>query len=198
MPHKPRNLIRFSLLPILLLASACDQNEPVWQPTPAEDRKVLTVILEHFSARKDIMSVSDDGVVLIRPEVGTGVDVNLPANDGSTIPCEAPSDALKMSSDRSQIYQSAAEVVSDTPKWKLATPAELEQAAPIPPFGVERTLPRAKTVVAVTIPGYSDKGRVATAVINFSWSIHGARAQYLLKRTGNDWKVTCSKLTFYV
>jgi hypothetical protein len=196
MSHKTSNPLRAALLSVLLATSACQENEQAFQPNAQDDRQIMRVVLEHFSARKDIMSIADDGIILVRPETRPGVDENLTANDGSKTKCEVPEDALTMSFARSQSSRGAAEIINESPKWKVATPTELEQAGPIPKFGAERTLPEVKTVVAVSIPGYSDNGRVATAVMSFSWSIHSAYAQYLLERAGKDWKVTCSKLAF--
>ncbi len=198
MSHKPSNPLRAALLSVLLATSACQEKEKAFQPNAQDDREIIRVILEHFSARKDIMSFAKEGIILVHPETGSGVEENLTANDDSTTKCDVPDDALKMSYARSQPSRSAADIVTKSPKWKVETPTDLEQAAPIPKFGAERTLPEVKTVVGLSIPGYSNNGRVATVLISFSWSMHGAYAQYLLERAGKDWKVSCSKLTFYV
>ena len=80
-------------------------------------------------------------------------------------------------------------------RWRVATSAELNH---MPLLVSTSDGKRLKTVMTLYAPAISSDGRQAFVLLAFSWSIHGARAGYVLDKIEDEWRVRCSLLNFYV
>jgi hypothetical protein len=54
-----------------------------------------------------------------------------------------------------------------------------------------------KTIATISLPAYSAGGDTAFVIFGFTWSIHSAVAQYVVRQSGQGWKVQCLQLRFY-
>jgi hypothetical protein len=96
------------------------------------------------------------------------------------------------------IAVAASTLVSTSPMWRIVDAEEADAIGPGWPQFSDKERDPVKTLVTLTKPGYSTDGNLAFVNLSFVWSIHGAEARYVLKRSGPAWKVACSHLVFYV
>jgi hypothetical protein len=166
----------------------------------ADDRAVVTTVLEHFANRRDAHFYDASAILVIIADTdktrGTDSDYQyLNQGEGN---CAIPQPLYLSLRKRNSTPASAAQLAGKSSLWRFVTSKEAETISPAfpPPPGREREL--MKTLVTLTKPGYSADERSAFVNLSFLWSIHGAEAQYLLRRVGSSWEVACSHLVFYV
>jgi hypothetical protein len=113
--------------------------------------------------------------------------------------CNVPQELYDRLVARNSAAIPAAPLVSRSKAWRLIRPDELNGDRLAYRLGDLTTDGEPiRTVVHVSLPAYSDSGDTAFVTLHFTWSIHGAVAEYLLKSESNRWKVQCSDLLFYV
>jgi len=180
-----------SMVPLAIALTLCACGD-------SRDARVIAATLEDFGARTDTMSLHEDGITLIRPETGSWAleslrGLSLERGDDK---CETSRELYDRLIARNSSAVSAARLVSASKKWRLVRPQETEKAPFILPDRTSVGEP-IKTIVTISLPAYSASGDAAFVVFGFTWSIHGAVAQYVLRQSGQGWKVRCSQLRFY-
>jgi hypothetical protein len=163
----------------------------------SRDADVIAATLEHFTARGDTMPWHKTGVTLIAAQTQKFV----PGMGRDSAKCHVPQDLYDRFVARNAAALPATPLVSSSKAWRLIRPDEMEGDPPA--YRVQVTNQTAegepvKTLVHLSVPAYSDSGDTAFLKLHFTWSIHGAVAEYSMKSVGNDWKVECSDLLFYV
>ena len=162
-----------------------------------DGKHVMAAVLEHFSKRTDTSSLEDDGLIVIRPATGTLPDGSFsglaPMDDQPR--CEADQKLYDRFVERNRKEGAAAELFDSGERWRVATSAELNH---MPLLVSTSDGKRLKTVMTLYAPAISSDGRQAFVLLAFSWSIHGARAGYVLDKIEDEWRVRCSLLNFYV
>ena len=178
------------LWPLLLL----------WHPfawaTPL-DQQVLAAALTHFAQRTDTHSSHEDGVVLVEPETrplnleSGGITGLRKKPDAS---CDASAALLEDFVRRNSSAVSSANLVGQSGRWRIVQSGDLTR----PRLTLDKTSlgEPIKTILALSLPGYSKDSKTAFVLLRFRWSIHGAFAQYVMDRSDNGWKIRCSDLAF--
>jgi hypothetical protein len=174
----------------ILGLSACSREPDI--------REVMAVVLDDFSRRTDTASLEENGVTLIRSKTHPWPDNEfqpVTPMDGER-GCRADQSSYDNFVARNRRALPAGQLIANAEKWRLATSEEEGQ----PPFDTSTTSDDqpVKTMATLYAPGFSRHGREAFVYFAFSWSIHGARASYVLKFENEQWLVTCSQLNFAV
>jgi hypothetical protein len=163
----------------------------------SRDADVITATLEHFTARADTMPWHKTGLTLIAAQTQKFV----PGMGRDSAKCHVPQELYDRFVARNAAALPAAPLVSSSKAWRLIRPDEMEGDPPAHDLRLTNQTADGepvKTVVTLSVPAYSDRRDTVFLKLHFTWSIHGAVAEYLLKSAGNDWKVECSDLLFYV
>ena len=163
----------------------------------SRDADVIAKTLEHFTARADTMPWHNTGITLIAAQTQKFV----PGMGRDSAKCDVPQELYDRFVARNAAALPAAPLVPPSKAWRLIRPDEMEGDPP----GYRWRLTNetadgepVKTLVMLSVPAYSDRGDTAFLKLHFTWSIHGAVAEYVLKSAGSAWKVECSDLLFYV
>jgi hypothetical protein len=159
------------------------------------DTPVLTVVLSHFSSRRDTWPVNPKGYMAIEPQTRT-VAAQMRTSDfleqlretGKQIPLEAVSDFIRRNQHSNSI------------------PADLASAARVRVLTREQaqgdSLAMLKQEIAHLVtaynPGYTRDGTTAIVRLDFNWSVHGAYATYLVQKREKGWSVIASELTVFL
>lgn len=161
-----------------------------------ESRQVLAVVLDHFSRRTDTSSLDENGVIVIEPTAGgwrEGSFSGLTPMDDQPA-CTAGQQLYDRFVERNRKELVASDLFGTDKRWRTVKPEELEQL----PLLVSSDGNPLKTVMTLYAPGFSSDGRQAFVLLAFSWSMHGARAGYVLEKNKGGWNIKCSLLNFYV
>jgi hypothetical protein len=182
---------------VLCLVAANAHGQPAKQST---DSRLLGMALEDFARRSDTMSLHKDGIVLIEGETApwTLEKVGYFSLGREGAKCPIGSGLYADVAARNSSRESAAPLVGPAAvKWRLLGKEEAD--LPKGRLFVDRTAggEAIKTIAIVSKPGYSRGGDAALVLFQFTWSMHAAIAQYLMRREGADWKIECSELKFY-
>ena len=155
------------------------------------DQVVLAAALKHFAERSDTMSVSEGGVILIRPTSLTAEA--LPGALESAGDCVGLERFSSSFSARNATEASVQSIVGRSARWRIATPEEAE--TPLYMLDFETV----KTKIWLSLPAYSAGRSEALVHFWFVWSDHGASAIYVVSRSADQaWHVSCSDLGFRV
>jgi hypothetical protein len=165
----------------------------------ADDRSVITTVLEHFANRTDAHFYDDSAKLAVWPRTervrsaSFGYDY---FNQGEGH-CAVERALYESYVKRNAESRSVGNLLGESEKWRRVLATEEKTVSPAfpPPPGIERK--PIKTLVTLTRPAYSRDGSLALVVLRFNWSIHGAEARYVVKRSDNAWAVQCSQLVFY-
>jgi hypothetical protein len=173
-------------LAITFVACAC---------SGSRDADVVTVALEHFIARPDTMPYHESGVTLIETQTQKWV----PGMGDSGAKCEVSQELHDRLVARNAARQPASALLTTSKKWRLIQPDDVKKSDPLLLWHDKTAAGEPiRTVVQLSKPAYSESGDSAVVVLSFRWSIHSATARYVLESSGNDWRVQCSDLFFYV
>jgi len=175
---------------------------PISTATPADtdDRAVMKTVLEHFAARRDANFYDDTAILAISPRTQEtrGPDSYyryLNQGDGN---CAIPESLYLSLRKRNSTTVAATQLAAKSLLWRVVDVEEANARSPGWPRPGSMELEPVKTLVTLTKPGFSTDGDLAFVNLSFAWSIRSAEAQYLVKRAGSTWEVTCSHLIFYV
>jgi hypothetical protein len=143
------------------------------------------------------MSLHGNGVVLVDPmtDSWTAQKIGMYSLDRRTnAKCPRMIALLATVTVANAASTSAASLLAQSPKWRLLREDEKSSWEYL---DVTKTGEPIKTIASLSNPAYSADGAAAAVLMRFRWSIHDALAQYLVERTADTWKVTCSELVFY-
>jgi len=160
----------------------------------SRDADVIAAALEHFTARTDTMPYHENGVTLIETQTQKWV----PGMGDSGAKCEVSQELLDGLVARNDARQPAAPLLIRSKSWRLVQPDDMKGDPPILWQDETSAGEPVRTVVQLSMPAYSERGDSAVVMLSFRWSIHGAIARYVLESSGDDWRVQCSDLFFYV
>ena len=180
-------------LAIPLLLAFC--HGPLAAQTP--DAAVMQAVLSDFTARKDTMSLHEDGVLLIEEQTVAWnkekAAFNLPRRAGDKCPIGAGFvDALIA---RNPASESAAALIPQSSRWRLLRAGDVTQELAALDKAPDGSL--VKSIAAVGKPAYSEDGNTALVLFAFRWSRHGAMAKYFVHKADNAWRTQCTELVFY-
>jgi hypothetical protein len=167
-------------------------------PQSTSDAEVTSVVMEHFSSRTDSMSAHESGVTLILPDTAkwSAESIRYFSLNRGDDQCPITQELYDRLAERNSSSGPAAGLVGKSRKWRAVRPGEEKSEIPSPRASAPPAEP-IKTVVGISRPAFAQGGDLAFVMFSFRWSIHSAIAQYLVKRSGNEWKVVCSQLRFY-
>jgi len=176
---------------LLLAWSTCSMAAPI-------DVLVLETVLADFAQRRDTMSPHEDGIVLVQQETATWTleTIGYFSLGRDNQKCAIPSELFQSLVLRNPSKESVKSLLRPSSKWRVMLEGE-EKTRPRTYLDKTAKGEAIKTIAWLSKPAYSSKGDTAFVLFHFRWSIHGAIAQYLMQRTGADWKVSCSDLVFY-
>jgi hypothetical protein len=159
------------------------------------DTTVLTVVLSHFSSRRDTWPANPKGYIAIEPQTRT-VPAQMRTSEfleqlretGKRIPLGAVSDFIRRNQHSNSIpvpLASAAQVpVLTREQAKGDSPAMLK--------------PEIAHLVTAYNPGYTGDGKTALVRLDFNWSVHSAYVTYLVQKREEGWYVVASELTVFL
>jgi hypothetical protein len=173
---------------LLVGLSSCSQAD--------RTRGALTAALADFSRRTNTSSLEEGGVILIRSKTYAwqeGEFGGLKAMDNEK-ECRAHSSAYESFVKLNRQEMAADQLFFSNAKWRLANTDELDQMPILTSTSDGQPF---KTMMSLYAPGFSSDGKQAFVFLAFSWSIHGARASYVLEDIEGSWRVKCSQLNFF-
>ena|SRR5690242_9206951 len=152
--------------------------------------EVIDTALAHFAGRKDTMLLKEEGVLLVNPKTYPLGTSGLPLNMRE---CKLEDSLQHDITSRNPSPISAAELFTPTKTVRTAVagdvPANTRFLGEQTPAGEP-----IKTVVTLSVPGYSESGQSAFVFFSFRWSIHRACAGYVLDRSEKGWQIRCSEV----
>jgi len=160
------------------------------------DTPVLTIVLAHFSSRRDTWPVNPKGYTAIEPQTRT-VAAQIRTSDfleqlhetGKKIPLEAVSDFIR----RNQHSNSIPADLASAARVRVLTREQAKGDS------IAMLKPEIAHFVTAYNPGYTRDGKTALVRLDFNWSVHGAYATYLVQKRGEKgWFVIASELTVFL
>jgi len=192
------HFIRITLANVsLMLLNGCGRAEVAHEITPADEREVINLVLDHFYASAETHLKPANGVVLISAKVERN---NFDGADAATLngdtKCRVSDELFKSVIERNGHERAVSQFIADTPRWRVATIDEEKQ---MEPFSEQTDRVRnVKTLASLLAPGFSKNGNQAAVFLSFTNSAHGASARYVLARENGRWVVSCTELLFFV
>jgi hypothetical protein len=158
------------------------------------DTAVLTVVLSHFSSRRDTWPANPKGYTAIEPQTKT-VATQIRTSDfleqlhdtRRRAPLEAVSDFIR----RNQHSNSIPALLASTARVQVLTREQAKGDS------IAMLKPDIAHLVTAYNPGYTRDGKTALVRLEFNWSIHSAYATYLVQKREEGWSVAASELTVF-
>jgi len=192
----------FAILFCILTVSACgernvdsNQTHAVRPITNADEREIVSAVLEHLSNRSDSPLGKPNGVILVKSKTDAWTRESLsyyssdPKSD-----CPITLSQYDHFAERNPAQLDARELVDETAAWKFASEDDEKDSFLV---GKKHSSGREiRTLLSVSTPAGDAAG--ALVIFHFTWSIHGGLARYIVEQKNNHWEVKCSRIDIYL